>query len=167
MTTCIVVAGEDCWNGTIHKSANTDSKVNGTSRMLLNNEILFGINSSPPWYLVVAYALQVRVLSLTHSLFLHHSFLVLAFVERSRPIIQFIIIAVYHNSESDVLCAREFDGGHRLTKMLTRSVYQTKVMYFSTKYGPHTSTCSKSVDMVLSSQVLRTDLSESECRALR
>jgi len=70
VATCII-AGEDCWNGTIRKSANTDSKVNGTPRMLLNNNaILFGVNSSPPWYLIIAYALQVRVLSLFITAFL-------------------------------------------------------------------------------------------------
>jgi len=31
------------------------------ARQSHNNEILFGINSAPPWYLVIAYTLQVRV----------------------------------------------------------------------------------------------------------
>jgi len=86
--TMCVIAGEECRNGTICKGANTGSTVNGTPRMpLSNNEILFGINSSPPWYLVVAYALQVRVLSFSQLSY----FSLRLFVERS--IIQFIIIA--------------------------------------------------------------------------
>jgi len=52
---------EECCNGKVNgNDAENVSSMDGTARMQsTNNEILFGINSSPPCYLVINYALQV------------------------------------------------------------------------------------------------------------
>ena len=57
------VVVEDYWNGKVNDT--TDIKpvhVRTTQMQSTNDEILYGISSAPPWYLVIAYALQVRIL---------------------------------------------------------------------------------------------------------
>ena len=65
VTMCIVaVLMEECCNGKVAGSEDTDdvTPVDGAARMQpTNNEILFGVASTPPWYLVIAYAMQVCV----------------------------------------------------------------------------------------------------------
>ena len=70
---CVIAAEivAECPNVNVTDSTDADNvtSVHGTGRnQSSRNEILFGINSSPPWYLVVAYALQVRVVSPSRKL---------------------------------------------------------------------------------------------------
>jgi len=57
------VVVEDYRNGKVTDT--TDMKpvhVRTAQMQSTNDEILYGISSAPPWYIVIAYALQVRVL---------------------------------------------------------------------------------------------------------
>ena len=69
----VAMTVEECCNGKVIKSADTESvkSLNGEAETASkHNEILFGINATPPWYLVIAYALQVRLLPSSQCLML-------------------------------------------------------------------------------------------------